>query len=137
MLEKFITIHERSYNRALEEIKCGQKRSHWMWYVFPQIQGLGYSETSKYYAISNLDEAQQYMANEILRGHMFEICEALLALKTCNATEVMGYPDDMKLQSSMTLFSLSNPEYDIFSRVLEKFFAGEKDHRTLEIVSAD
>ena len=137
MLEKYLTAHERSYKQALKEIKNGQKRSHQMWYIFPQIQGLGYSDISKYYAINNLDEAKLYMANEILRSHMCEICETLLSLESCDATEVMGYPDDMKLQSSMTLFSLSNPEYDIFSRVLEKFFAGEKDHRTLDIISAN
>ena len=135
MLEKYLTAHERSYKQALEEMKNGQKESHWMWYIFPQIQGLGYSDISKYYAINSMDEAKQYMTNEILRNHMLEICEALLVLDSCDAEEVMGYPDNLKLQSSMTLFSISNPEYDVFGRVLDKFFGGKKDKRTLEILS--
>jgi len=136
MLEKFITAHEHSYKQALDEITNGQKRSHWMWYIFPQIQGLGYSDISKYYAINNIDEAKQYMADETLKNHMLEICDALLTLDSNDAEKVLGYPDDLKLKSSMTLFAVSNPEYDIFDKILEKYFAGEKDKRTLEIVSA-
>ena len=135
-LEKYLTAHERSYKRALQEIKNGHKRTHWMWYIFPQIQGLGFSEISKQYALNSVDEAKQYMADETLRSHMLEICQALLELNTNNATEVLGTPDDMKLRSSMTLFSISNPEYAIFGQVLDKFFNGEEDKRTRRIISA-
>ena len=133
-MQKYITAHERSYNQALKEIKNGQKVSHWMWYIFPQIQGLGYSDISKYYALNGVEEAKQYMASETLKEHMLEICEALLALESCDAEVVLGYPDNLKLQSSMTLFSISNPEYDIFERVLDKYYAGTKDKRTLEFI---
>lgn len=134
MLEKYIVAHERHYNRALEEIRNGRKRSHWIWFIFPQIRGLGYSENSKYYALNSVDEARMYMVDEVLKNHMVEICTALLMLESCDATEIMGWPDDVKLQSSMTLFAISNPEYDIFEKILCKFFKGEEDGKTLSII---
>ena len=135
-ISRFIKAHEKSYENALREIKNGRKETHWMWYIFPQIQGLGFSETSAFYAIRNLEEARAYMAEEILRDHMLEICQALLAQEESDASKIFGFPDYMKLHSSMTLFSVSNPEYDVFRKVLEKFFDGEKDGKTIEIVGA-
>ena len=134
MLQKYITAHERYYEQALAEIKNGRKRSHWMWFIFPQIKGLGYSENAKYYAIDSVEEAGRYMADEMLKSHMLEICSALLALESCDASDVMGWPDNLKLQSSMTLFLLSNPEYDVFRKVLDKYFGGEMDKKTVGIV---
>ncbi len=133
-ISRFIKAHEKSYDRALEEIKSGCKRSHWMWFIFPQIEGLGYSEISQYYAIGSLEEAKAYMRDEVLKSHMLHIGQALLDLKSDDATDIMGWPDDMKLKSSMTLFSISNPEYDIFEKILGKFFGGKKDEKTLEII---
>lgn len=135
--KKNIIEHEKSYGTALEEIKSGKKRSHWMWYIFPQIAGLGYSEISIYYAINSIDEAKTYMENEVLKGHMMEICQELLVLETCDASSIFGWPDDMKVQSCMTLFGISNPEYEIFQKVLDKFYGGERDKKTLEILGIE
>lgn len=105
-----------------------------MWFVFPQIAGLGRSETAKYYAISGYDEAKAYLQHPQLGRHLVEICEALLALPTNDAGQVFGHPDNMKLRSSMTLFCAADPECPLFSRVLEKFFAGERDPLTRRIL---
>ena len=124
--------HERSYSRALEEIREGRKQSHWMWYIFPQIAGLGLSSTSRFYAIEDLDEARAYMQHPMLGAHMIEICDALLGLSANDAEDVMGYPDDLKLRSSMTLFSKAVPSVKIFQQVLDKYFDGKMDQKTLE-----
>ena len=133
-LKRFTDAHDRSYEQALAEIKRGRKESHWMWYIFPQIQGLGRSETAKHYAIRDLDEAKAYMADEVLSKHMLTLCEALLELKSNNASEIFGWPDDMKLCSSMTLFSISNPECEVFGHVLDKFFGGKQDEKTVGLI---
>lgn len=132
-LERFIEAQELSYENALAEIKAGHKRSHWIWYIFPQIQGLGYSQTSMFYAIKDREEAKAYISHPILGARLVEISEALLQLKTNNASEVMGYPDDIKLKSSMTLFSLVSDNL-VFQKVLDKFFQGEKDNFTIEAI---
>ena len=106
-LERFILAHNKSYETALNEIKNGYKESHWMWYIFPQIRGLGMSEIAQYYEIRNLDEAKEYLANDILRNHLFEISQALLNLSTNDPLEVLGYLDNLKLKSCMTLIILS------------------------------
>ena len=134
-LERFKKAQEKDYSRALEEIKNGYKESHWMWYIFPQLKELGYSEISKFYGIDGRAEAKAYIEDEILRARLVEISEALLRLKSSNATEVMGYPDNLKLKSCMTLFSEAAPEIESFTKVLEKFFGGEKDKKTLEILN--
>ncbi len=136
-LDRFIKGHNMDYETALSEIKAGRKRSHWIWYIFPQIHGLGMSRTSEIYSIESLAEAKEYMSNELLKAHMIEICNALLVLEESDPTEVMGYPDDLKLRSSMTLFAEATPEYDVFQRVLDKYYGGEKDKRTLEILSRE
>jgi uncharacterized protein (DUF1810 family) len=106
-LERFVTAQQSYYKTALHEIQNGQKRSHWMWFVFPQIAGLGYSETTQYYAIQDLEEAKDFLKSDILGKNLIEISEALLHVKSDDATEVMGWPDNMKLKSSMTLFALA------------------------------
>ncbi len=136
-LDRFIKGHNMDYETALSEIKAGRKRSHWIWYIFPQIYGLGMSRTSEIYSIESLEEAKEYMRNELLKAHMIEICNALLVLEESDPTEVMGYPDDLKLRSSKTLFAEATPEYDMFQKVLDKYYGGEKDKRTLEILSRE
>jgi uncharacterized protein (DUF1810 family) len=133
-LERFVTAQQNYYVTALREIQNGQKRSHWMWFIFPQIVGLGYSETAQYYAIHDLEEAKDFLNDDTLGKNLIEISEALLHVKSDDATEVMGWPDDMKLKSSMTLFALAKPECEVFQKVLDKFFDGEQDQRTIEIL---
>ena len=133
ILTKFITAQKEDFDIALAEIKNGRKESHWIWYIFPQIAGLGRSATSEYYAIQNLSEAKMYLENKYLRNNLLTICQALLDLKTDDAEEVLGWIDAMKLKSSMTLFTLVAPEEPVFKAVLDKFFHGELDEKTVEI----
>ena len=133
-LDRFIKAQEQDYETALKEICQGRKRSHWIWYIFPQIAGLGLSSISKYYAIASMEEAKAYMENAYLRDHLLEISKALLALDSSDPGRVMGYPDDLKLRSSMTLFAEAAPEEPVFQEVLDKYFDGEKDQRTLDIL---
>lgn len=133
-LSRFYEAHAEDFRRALEEVKGGHKQSHWMWYIFPQIVGLGHSRTSVFYAISDIGEAKAYMKDPVLGAHMKELCEILLSLNTNDALEVFGWPDHMKLKSSMTLFEKAVPEETIFGKVLDKFFAGERDENTLSLL---
>lgn len=133
-LDRFIKAQRTSYETALEEIRKGRKRSHWIWYIFPQIAGLGFSVTSEYYGIVSLEEAKAYMENVFLRNHLLEISEALLTLESSDPEKVMGYPDNLKLRSSMTLFSEAVPGEKVFQAVLDKYFDGKRDPRTLEIL---
>ena len=135
-LERFIRAQEYNYSDALQEIKNGQKTSHWMWYVFPQIKGLGQSDTAKWYAIRDLQEAKDYLNNEILSNRLKEICNVLLELDCNDAYKIFGSPDYMKLKSSMTLFEIAAPENKIFSKVLDKYFNGERDQKTIKIISS-
>lgn len=135
-LDRFLKGQARNYDAALREIREGCKRSHWMWYVFPQIQGLGYSSTAQYYAIRNLEEAKAYLQHPILRERLLEISGALLSLNTNSASEVFGWPDDMKLRSSMTLFAEAEPECEVFQKVLDQYFGGRKDENTLSILAS-
>lgn len=135
-LNRFIDAHLRDYPNALSEIKNGRKQSHWMWYIFPQVAGLGTTEISNYYSIQNLEEAKAYMEEPLLRSHLLEICEALLELESNDANRIFGFPDDMKLKSSMTLFLLACPESDVFQKVLDKFFSGVKDQKTVDLLNA-
>jgi uncharacterized protein (DUF1810 family) len=133
-LQRFIDAQQSDYETALSEIKRGRKQSHWMWYIFPQIQGLGFSATSKLYAIKNLKEAQAYLNHPLLGKRLKEITDALINLPSNDAHEIFGSPDDVKLKSSMTLFA-SLPDADpIFESALKKFFKGEKDAKTLSII---
>ncbi len=133
-LDRFKTAQDTDYKTALSEIRNGRKVSHWMWYIFPQMKQLGYSPTAQYYGIGSLDEAKSYIADDTLRQHLVEISEALLALESDNASQIMGYPDDMKLKSCMTLFMLAAPEISVFQAVLDKFYGGEPDKKTIELI---
>jgi uncharacterized protein (DUF1810 family) len=136
-LQRFVDAQQSDYSIALSEIKNGKKRSHWMWYIFPQIFGLGSSETSRFYAIKSIDEAEEFLRHRLLGKRLIEICNALAQLATNDAHAVFGSPDDLKLQSSMTLFSIL-PETDpVFDAVLEKFFKGKKDKKTIDIISIE
>ena len=133
-LDRFKKAQAHDYAIALSEIKNGRKQSHWMWYIFPQLKDLGFSSMAEFYGIDGLAEAKAYIADDLLRGRLVEISEVLLNVPSSDAREVMGYPDDLKLKSCMTLFMVAAPEIDVFAKVLEKFFGGEKDLKTLEMV---
>ena len=133
-LDRFLKAQAGSYDAALREIRGGRKRSHWIWYIFPQIQGLGFSSTAQFYAITDLEEAKAYLQEPTLRARLLEISEALLELSSSDPTEVMGWPDDLKLRSSMTLFAEAEPGCDVFQKVLDKFYGGAKDQKTLQIL---
>jgi uncharacterized protein (DUF1810 family) len=133
-LNRFISTQEWVFDRALSELRGGMKRTHWMWYIFPQIDGLGYSPTARLYAIKSLEEARHYLSHPILGPRLKECAEAVLALQGRSASDIFGYPDDMKLQSSMTLFALVAGPRSVFERVLEKYYQGKQDNRTLQIV---
>ena len=132
--ERFYKAQEHDYETALSEIKNGKKESHWMWYIFPQVAGLGRSSMAVYYAIKGREEARAYIEDPILGKHLVEISEALLKVKSDYAEEVMGWPDNLKLRSCMTLFAEVAPEQPVFRSVLEKFYDGEMDGKTLDIL---
>lgn len=132
-LSRFLKAQEQDYEQALREIRSGRKRSHWMWYIFPQIQGLGFSPTAQYYAIRDLQEARDYLAHPVLGTRLKEISLALLDLNGLSASEIFGYPDDLKLRSSMTLFRMADLNEPVFLEVLEKYYDGKPDARTVEL----
>jgi uncharacterized protein (DUF1810 family) len=132
-LSRFLKAQEQDYEQALREIRSGRKRSHWMWYIFPQIQGLGFSPTAQYYAIRDLQEARDYLAHPVLGARLKEISSALLDLNGLSASEIFGYPDDLKLRSSMTLFRMADLNETVFLEVLEKYYDGKPDARTVEL----
>ena len=131
-LERFLSAQDWSYKTALEEIKRGRKVSHWMWYIFPQIQGLGHSATALFYAITGLDEAKAYLENETLGLRLKEICNELLKHSNKTVESIFGNIDTLKLRSSMTLFDIISSN-DIFDKVLSTFFHGQRCERTLRI----
>ena len=135
LLNRFIEAQEDTYSTALKEIKEGCKNSHWMWYIFPQLRGLGMTSISRYYGILNLDEAKAYLEHPTLSGRLYEICNALLQHKDKTAYEIFGDIDEMKLKSSMTLFALTSKDYTIFDQVLEQFFEGEMDEVTVKLIN--
>ena len=132
-LSRFLTAQEKDYPIALAEMRRGRKQSHWMWYIFPQIQGLGHSSMARHYAIRDLREAADYLAHPVLGARLVEISRVLLSLPGNDATAVMGSPDDLKLRSCMTLFSLVAGADAVFSQVLTKFYHSKADERTIEI----
>lgn len=134
-LARFLKAQGPVYEQALAEIRAGRKRSHWMWYVFPQVAGLGHSATSVHYAIGSTDEAAAYLAHPILGPRLIECAEAVLQVNGRSAAEIFGSPDDMKLRSSATLFAAVSPEGSAFHRIIDKYFEGNQDARTLELVS--
>lgn len=134
-LSRFIDAQESDYERALAEIRQGRKQGHWMWYIFPQLAGLGYSETAKFYGIKGRQEAINYLAHPVLGSRLVEISTALLGLEGRRANQIMGSPDDLKLRSSMTLFGRLNDTNSVFQAVLDKFFGGEPDDKTLAMLN--
>jgi uncharacterized protein (DUF1810 family) len=133
-LTRFIEAQQRDYETAINEIRNGKKRSHWMWYIFPQIAGLGMTETSRRYAIKDINEALDYLLHPVLGIRLVNICHALLELKTNDPYEIFGTPDDLKLKSSITLFDAVPATFPVFGQVLDKFYNGQKDQRTLTLL---
>ena len=133
-LKRFLDAQENDFERALAEIKRGRKQSHWMWYIFPQIAGLGFSETSRLYAVKDRAEAELYLAHPVLGTRLVRISEALLEIEGKTANQIFGSPDDMKLKSSMTLFGALKNTNPIFQSVLDKYFNGTNDLRTLQLI---
>ena len=133
-LNRFVRAQEADYVGALAEIRSGRKRSHWMWYVFPQFAGLGLSAMSQRYAINSLAEARAYLAHPILGPRLIEIADAVLNVQGRTAHEIFGSPDDLKLSSSATLFALVSPADSVFQRIIDKYFDGSRDEKTLALV---
>ena len=128
---------EGTYSQALAEIRRGRKESHWIWYIFPQLKGLGRSAMSEFYGISGMEEARAYLKDPVLGARLVEICNALLALEVEDIVQVMGRPDDKKLKSSMTLFEAAAEKPEVFQRVLEKYYQGKRDGRTLRMLGME
>ena len=136
-LDRFLLAQEGVYEDALAELKGGRKRTHWMWFLFPQIQGLGQSETAKHYAIRSREEAESYLAHEVLGSRLKESASAVLGSGATSATELLGTPDDLKLKSSMTLFKRVAPDpHSVFSEVLRKYYEGQPCPQTVSFLSA-
>lgn len=133
-LDRFISAQENTWQSALTEIKNGRKQGHWMWFIFPQILGLGQSQTSSFYAIKDLAEAEKYFRHPVLGKRLVEICKALIMQNVKDATQIFGSPDDVKLRSSMTLFNAVPNSGKVFKEVLNVFFNGTKDQQTLHIL---
>jgi uncharacterized protein (DUF1810 family) len=135
-LQRFLDAQDGVYEQALGELRAGRKRTHWMWFVFPQIAGLGHSATAVYYAIADRAEAQSYLAHPLLGARLAECAQALLGVTGRTAHEILGSPDDLKLRSSMTLFAQVAGPDSVFGRVLERYYGGEADPRTLGLLAA-
>lgn len=135
-LDRFLSAQGETFPIALAELRRGHKETHWMWFIFPQIAGLGHSSMAVFYSIHSRDEAKAYLQHHVLGPRLVQCCEALLQVNGKSTTEIMGFPDDLKLRSSMTLFALVSEPGSIFQRVLEKYFQGSADPKTLEIVPA-
>lgn len=133
-LRRFHQAQEGTFDKALSELKNGRKTSHWMWFIFPQMVGLGSSEASRRYAINSLTEAEQYLADGLLGGRLVQISRTSLELEGKSANDIFGSPDDLKLRSSMTLFAAVKDADPVFQQVLDKYFGGKGDSRTLEIL---
>jgi uncharacterized protein (DUF1810 family) len=135
-LERFIEAQAQSYDQALSEIRSGLKRSHWMWYIFPQIEGLGQSAMSQLYSIRNLAEARAYLEHPILGQRLVTCVEALLRIENRSAKDIFGFLDAKKLRSSATLFAAAAPDNSIFQRLLNKYFQGEQDPATTDLLES-
>ena len=135
-LDRFVEGQRQTFDIALDEVRNGKKRSHWMWYIFPQLKGLGFTDISKYYAIRDLNEAKAFLRHTILGTRLLTITSALLELECRDAYKIFGTPDELKLKSSMTLFSLADDETNnIFQQVIIEFFDGKRDQKTLHLLS--
>ena len=133
-LVRFVQAQEDDYEQALYEISSGRKRSHWMWYIFPQFEGLGVSSTSKRYSIKSVAEAEAYLSHPVLGPRLVECAEAALRVEGLSALEIFGSPDDMKLRSCATLFACVSPAGSVFHRLIDKYFQGRSDGKTLRLL---
>jgi uncharacterized protein (DUF1810 family) len=133
-LTRFLEAQEDVYPRALAEIRAGRKQSHWMWFVFPQFEGLGASPTSQLFAIKSVDEARAYVQHPVLGARLLECFSALLQIEDRSAHEIFGSPDDMKLRSCATLFAFVSSPGSVFQQALQKYFDGEPDERTVRLI---
>ena len=136
-LARFIDAQKSVYETALSELRRGRKTSHWMWFIFPQVAGLGYSAMSQRYAIADLEEAEAYLAHPVLGTRLRECAAVTLAVEGRSASAIFGSPDDMKLQSSMTLFARANGDGSVFEKVLEKYYGDEADEQTLDLLAVN
>ncbi len=134
-LARFILAQEETFDVALSELGRGRKQSHWMWYIFPQVDGLGSSPAAIEYAIKSLEEARAYLNHPVIGPRLLKCCRTILSVQGKSASEIMGYPDDLKLRSSMTLFSLVADSHSEFTEVIEKYFRGQQDRLTLELLN--
>ncbi len=133
-LERFVEAQQNIYQQVLKELRNGKKTSHWMWFIFPQIEGLGYSSTAKYYSIKNIKEAKEYLAHPVLGSRLLECFNILLNIKNKTADDIFGYPDNLKLKSCITLFHFISPQENVFEKALQKYFFGGQDEKTISIV---
>jgi uncharacterized protein (DUF1810 family) len=136
-LDRFLKAQEDSYDTALDELRAGRKRSHWIWFIFPQLAGLGHSPTSQYYGIKSLDEAAAYLRHPILGGRLHECLKALQLLEETSADRVFGELDAMKFRSSLTLFAEADPADPIVDAALDRWFGGRKDEKTLQLLGSN
>lgn len=133
-LIRFLEAQNQMYLNALSEVKRGSKRSHWMWFIFPQVKGLGTSETARYFGLNGIFEATEYLKHPVLGKHLIEISQALLQVEGKTANQIFGTPDDLKLRSCMTLFASVENSNSVFSQVLDKYFDGQPDALTLSLL---
>jgi uncharacterized protein (DUF1810 family) len=133
-LGRFVRAQEDAYERVLAEISSGRKLTHWMWYIFPQIDGLAFSSTSKHYAIKSIEEARAYLDHPVLGPRLLACAEAVVRVEGRTATQILGSPDDMKLRSCATLFACMSPPGSVFDRVLTKYYQGRRDEKTLRLL---
>jgi uncharacterized protein (DUF1810 family) len=133
-LNRFLCAQEKMYNQALRELKNGHKRSHWIWYIFPQLEELGYSEKARYYGIKSVEEAREYVEHSILGKRLRECTEAVLAVENKTIAQIMNTFDDVKLQSCMTLFACVTNQNSLFLEVIAKYYNGQQDSRTIELL---
>jgi uncharacterized protein (DUF1810 family) len=134
-LQRFVAAQSRDYEIALGELRRGRKESHWIWYIFPQVAGLGHSSMAQRYAIQSRDEAIAYLKHDILGARLEECANVLVQLKGKDIDDIMGYPDNLKLRSSMTLFAVLSPSDNVFQVVLDNYFEGQQDGKTLAFLS--
>jgi uncharacterized protein (DUF1810 family) len=134
-LNRFLTAQQDTYATALNELRAGWKQGHWMWFIFPQLAGLGHSSTARFYAIQDLDEAAAYLAHPVLGRRLVECCEAMLLHANRTARDILGSPDDLKLRSCVTLFSQIQPAHPVHQRILDAFYSGRPDSRTLGLLA--
>jgi len=130
-LQRFVSAQTGDYATALQELRCGRKESHWIWYIFPQVAGLGSSSMAQDYAIQSRGEALAYLEHEVLGPRLHDCAEALLQLEERDIDDVMGFPDNLKLRSSMTLFAVISPPDSVFQAVLDRYFGRQVDQKTL------